>query len=144
MSDQPLKLKLTYQGLIQHLAEKAPDATSVRDLPKLSMEHLALVIARWTESCFDALADFADPLPAAIAQTLADTRHTELSRNGQVGCLVIGALRDYLLTLVLRDVQLQNERNRDADAIEAGHDLQPTLTYDQFMAGELGLGRALS
>ena len=135
--DSPLDLQLTYPGLIEYLAEKAPEAQGVRDLPELTLEHLALAVRRWPASLIDAMAEYDGAHADCLAHTLSQTSHSALSRYGQVGCLVVGAVRDYVLPLILKDVQAVLERRRAAELIEQ------TPTGVQSQVVELGSRRTL-
>lgn len=146
MSETTINLRLTYSGLVAQLAENVPEHgyQTVRDLPELSLEDLAAALQHYPTAFADCVSETEPDLSKLCCERLGDTRKKVSERYAHVGLCVVGFIRAYLRPLVLRDVQLQIERNRDADAIEAGHDLQPTLTYEQFTAGELGLGRTLS
>jgi len=144
-SEQPLDLRLTYRGLVQRLAEH-PDAATFRvpkDLPELSLEELAAVVRHYPACFIEAMADYDLELRDLTADTL-DVNARFIDRYRLIGVHIVGALRLYVLPLVLKDIQAQCELNREADSIEAGNDHGDTLTADQRMAGELGMGRLLS
>lgn len=136
-------LRLTYRGVVARIADAAPPSGFARtqDLPELSLEELAAIVRHYPGAFIEAMADYDLELRDLTADTLDDST-APLDRYRLIGVHIVGALRLYVLPLVLRDVRAQCELNRAADAIEAG-DREP-LTADQFMAGELGLGRTLS
>jgi hypothetical protein len=142
----PLNLRLTYRGVIARIADAAPAEGfhSVRDLPELSLEDLAAVLQHYPAAFCDSIAESEPDLSALCIDRLGDSRKTVSDRYSHIGLCVVGFIRGYVRPLVLRDVQALLERQREADSIEAGNDHGDTLTADQLMAGELGLGRQLS
>ncbi len=145
VAEQSLALELTYAGLLLRILDRAPEGgfTTVRDLPDLSLEDLAVVLKRYPTAFIDSIADADPELSHLCIDRLGDTGKQVSERYSHVGLLVVGFIRGYVRALVLRDVQTQCERNRDADSIEAGNDHGDTLTAEQLMACELGLGRSL-
>lgn len=123
LPEQPLTVRLTYKGLIHALAERsAPEGfTRTRDLPELSLEQLAAVVRHYPAAFIEAMADYDLELRDLTADTL-DEDARPLDRYRLIGVHIAGALRLYVLPLVLRDVQAQCESNRAAEAIERdGH-----------------------
>jgi hypothetical protein len=115
----PLNLRLTYRGVITRIADAAgPEGFSrVKDLPELSLEELAAVVRHYPATFIEAMADYDLELRDLTADTLDDNARP-LDRYRLIGVHIVGALRLYVLPLVLRDVQAQCELNREADAIE--------------------------
>lgn len=106
-----------YRALLSRIAESSPDATSVRDLPELTLADLGLVLKHYPNAFIEALAD--EPAVAELcADRLGDTIQKVTERYSHVGLVIVGAIRCYLKPLVLRDVQLEIERQREAHAVE--------------------------
>lgn len=132
----------TYRDLLSTIAESAPDATSVCDLPDLSNQDLGTILKHNPLLFLEALAD-TDPDLAALCADRLDNIRKPSEVYAHIGLIVLGAIRAYVKPLLLRDVQALLERNREADSIEAVDDHGDTLTADQLMACEVGLGRSL-
>jgi hypothetical protein len=111
-------MSTSYRDLLERIAESTPDASSVRDLPDLSLEDLAAALKHYPAAFIEALAD-GDPAVAELcSERLSDTTQKMTERYSHVGLVIVGAIRCYLKPLILRDVQLEVERQRAAQAIE--------------------------
>jgi hypothetical protein len=108
-----------YRDLLERLAEH-PDAATFHcpdDLPELFLQDLAVVLKHYPTLFMDAIAE-ADPVLAEEVVDALNRDRSILQRQQTVGFFVIASLRNYLLKIVLRDVQLEVERLREAAAIE--------------------------
>lgn len=117
--EQPLDLQLTYSGLIAQITQHAgPDGIhSARQLPELSLEHLALVLQHYPDAFVESMADANPDIRDLCIERLGNSAQTVSQRYAHVGLLVVGYIRGYVRGLVLRDVQRQWECNRRHDAI---------------------------
>lgn len=110
----------TYRDLVQKIAESLPlGATSVRDLPELTLEDLGTVLKHYPAAFAESVCEVDPDLAGLCADRLSDTRTKKpLDRYSQIGLCVVGYIRAYVRSLVLRDVQLEIERMRRLDALE--------------------------
>ncbi len=118
-AEQPSAPRLTYRDVLARICDAVP-ATGfcrVKDLPELSLEELAAVVRHYPAAFIEAMADYDLELRDLTAETLGGNIRF-IDRYRLIGVHIVGALRLYVLPLVLRDVQMQCENNRIADAIE--------------------------
>lgn len=144
--ERRLNLGLTYRGLVVQIAQNVtPDGfRSVGDLPELTLEQLAAVLAHYPLVLAEAIYDFEPTCTKSVHGYLADVRKPENDRLGLVGLVFAVALRQYVLPIVLRDVQMQVQNDIVLDRIERNSLACDVLTADQSQACELGLGRTFS
>ncbi len=133
-----------YHDLLDRIAEWTPHASSVRDLPELSLNDLAVALRQHPGAFLDALADGDPPAVELCAERLGDTRQKASVRYAHVGLVVVGALRAYLRDLILKDVQALLERRRELNALEELGSHFPKTDEAQELMTELGLGRLSS
>jgi hypothetical protein len=141
-----LDLRLTYRGLVFHLAEQpGSGAWSVpSDLPELTIEQLAAVLQHYPAALLEAVVEF-DPICTQFTRDyLADATLSENQRLALVGSVFANAARKYVGSLVLRDVQIQIENNIIADRLATGCPIKEVLTADQERGFALGVGRLFS
>lgn len=130
----------SYPDLLDRLADlpNARDFSAPRDI-ELSHADLSVVLRHYPTAFIDALADTA-PLTAELcADRMAALRPTEVYPH--VGLIVLGAIRSYVRSLVLKDVQALLERRREADALEDLGSHFPKTDEARELMTELGLGR---
>lgn len=109
----------SYRDLIQRIAESLPlGADSVRDLPELSLEDLAATLRHYPAAFAESVCEADPDLTILCADRLADTTKKYLDRYSHIGLCVVSFVRAYVKAIVLRDVQLEIERQRSLDAIE--------------------------
>jgi len=108
---------VSYRDLIANLAERFPQGfASERELPMLSPAHIAAAIRYYPDVVLEALAHL-DSTNSLICARLTDNQ--PLSHcYASIGILVVSAIRSYVGGLVVRDVQIEIERQRRADALE--------------------------
>lgn len=116
--------QLAYRDLLKRLAESAPEGgySSLRALPELSLEDLAATLAFYPTAFMDSVADADPDLGTLVTDRLGDTTKKFTERYVHVGVCVVGVIRAYVKGLVLRDVLLECEKLREADAIERDSD----------------------
>jgi hypothetical protein len=112
--------QLAYRDLLKRLAESAPEGgySSLRALPELSLEDLAATLAFYPTAFMDSVADADPDLGTLCIERLNESRQKASDRYTHIGLLVVGYVRNYVKGLVLRDVLLECERLREAEAIE--------------------------
>lgn len=131
-----------YADLIQRLAESTPEATAPRDLD-LTLADLGTILTHRPQLFVEALADTDPDLNALCADRLAAVKPPS-QVYGHLGLILTGAIRSYVLPLVLKDVLALLERNRELDAIEDLGSHFPKTDEARELMTELGLGRSLS
>jgi hypothetical protein len=129
-----------------HLAEKpaARAWSRVDDLPELNLEQVSAVLEHYPGALLEAVVEF-DPIYTQFTRDyLADATLTENQRLALVGSVFANAVRKYVGSLVLRDVQIQIENNIIADRLATGCPIKEVLTADQERGFALGVGRLFS
>lgn len=138
-------LHADYVDLIQRIAER-PDADQIsapRDIT-LTLEDLAATLMQHPTAFAESMCQ-GDPVLAELCiDRLGDATKPDSERYAHIGLCVVGFVRAYVRALVLKDVRALIERRREADSIEGGNNHADALTWDQQLAGELGLGRTMS
>lgn len=117
--EQPLNLRLTYEGTILRLAELADtcDFRTVADLPPLEPDEIAVALERFPDAFLDSVADSTSTRTLIIG-CLANRQATRQHQSSMVGIVVMLALGDFLRPIIWKHVQAQRESNRREKAIE--------------------------
>lgn len=135
---------MSYPALLERLADSTDSSvTSVRDLPELALEDLATVLQHYPGAFIESMAEF-DVSAKLTADYLADAAKSPSNRYALIGIVLTGAIRHYVLPLILRDLQALLERRRELDALEDLGSHFPKTDEARELATELGLGRSLS